>query len=413
MYIWEGVRLAMQQLRSEKLKTFFALLGVIIGVMFLLVVVSVIEGMDRYIREDFSSQIFGINTVTLRRSPEVSFNSDPEYRRAQRRRPRITFADADVIRERLTVAARVGVESGTGGEVTAEDGRTVTNVRILGASPETFEIHDWTLARGRAFSPQEDDRGVAVVVLGWDTADRLFEDADPVGRSVRIRGFPYRVVGVLASLGSLFGQSLDNLVVAPARSPIKAVTNPRGVVDQIVVQTIDPAALRTAQVEVEGMMRARRGLRPDDENDFALETAEETLSFWDTISRVLFIALPGLVTIALVVGAIVIMNIMLVSVMERTREIGVRKAVGARRRDILTQVLIESATLSAVGALLGVVLGITITLLIRSATPLPAAVAPKWIVLGVTLGITVGILAGVYPAERASRLDPVDALRYE
>ena len=403
----------MQQLRSEKLKTFFALLGVIIGVMFLLVVVSVIEGMDRYIREDFSSQIFGINTVTLRRSPEVSFNSDPEYRRAQRRRPRITFADADVIRERLTVAARVGVESGTGGEVTAEDGRTVTNVRILGASPETFEIHDWTLARGRAFSPQEDDRVVAVVVLGWDTADRLFEDADPIGRSVRIRGFPYRVVGVLASLGSLFGQSLDNLVVAPASSPIKAVTNPRGVVDQIVVQTIDPAALRTAQVEVEGMMRARRGLRPDDENDFALETAEETLSFWDTISRVLFIALPGLVTIALVVGAIVIMNIMLVSVMERTREIGVRKAVGARRRDILTQVLIESATLSAVGALLGVVLGITITLLIRSATPLPAAVAPKWIVLGVTLGITVGILAGVYPAERASRLDPVDALRYE
>ena len=413
MYVWEGVRLAMQQLRSEKLKTFFALLGVIIGVTFLLVVVSVIEGMDRYIREDFSSQIFGINTVTLRRSPELSFNPDPEYRRAQRRRPRITFADADLIRERLTVAARVGVESRTGGEVTAEDGRTVTNVRILGASPETFQIHDWTLARGRAFSPQEGDRGVAVVVLGWDTADGLFEDADPIGRSVRIRGFPYRVVGVLASLGSLFGQSLDNLVVAPARSPIKAVTNPRGVVDQIVIQTIDPAALRAAQVEVEGMMRAQRGLRPDDENDFALETAEETLAFWDTISRVLFIALPGLVTIALVVGGIVIMNIMLVSVMERTREIGVRKAVGARRRDILTQVLIESATLSAVGALLGVALGIAVTLLIRSATPLPAAVAPKWIVLSVTLGITVGILAGVYPAERASRLDPVDALRYE
>ena len=413
MYIWEGVTLAMQQLRSEKLKTFFALLGVIIGVMFLLVVVSVIEGMDRYIREDFSSQIFGINTVTLRRSPEVSFNTDPEYRRAQRRRPRITFADADLIRERLTVAARVGVESDTGGEVTADDGRTVTNVRILGASTETFQIHDWALARGRAFSLQEADRGVAVVVLGWDTADRLFEDADPIGRSVRIRSFPYRVVGVLATLGSLFGQSLDNLVVAPARSPIKAVTNPRGIVDQIVIQTIDPAALRTAQAEVEGMMRARRGLRPNDENDFALETADETLSFWDKISRVLFIALPGLVTIALVVGAIVIMNIMLVSVMERTREIGVRKALGARRRDILTQVLIESATLSAVGALLGVALGITITLLIRSATPLPAAVAPKWIALGVTVGISVGIVAGVYPAERASRLDPVDALRHE
>jgi putative ABC transport system permease protein len=413
MYIWEGVTLAIQQLRSEKLKTFFALLGVGIGVMFLLVVVSVIEGMDRYIREDFASQIFGINTVTLRRSPELSFNSDPEYRRAQRRRPHITFADADLIRNRLTVAARVGVESSTGGEVTAENGRTVTNVRILGASPETFRIHGWTLANGRVFSPYEGDRGVAVVVLGWDTADRLFEDSDPVGHSVRIHGFPYRVVGVLASLGSLFGQSLDNLVVAPARSPIQAVTNPRGVVDNIVVQTIDPAALRTAQSEVEGMMRARRGLRPKDENDFALETADETISFWDTISSILFIALPGLVAIALVVGAIVIMNIMLVSVMERTREIGVRKALGARRSDILTQVLIESATLSLVGALIGVALGTTITLLISSATPLPAAVAPEWIVLGVVLGITVGVLAGVYPAERASRLNPVDALRHE
>ncbi len=414
MYIWQGVTLAIQQLRSEKLKTFLALLGVTIGVMFLLVVVSVIEGMDRYIREDFSSQIFGINTVTLQRSPALSFNySDPEYRRAQRRRPHITFADADLIRDRLAVAARVGVESSTDGEVTAENGRIVTNVRILGASPETFRIHGWTLAKGRAFSPYEGDRGIAVVVLGWDTNDRLFEDSDPVGRSVRIRGFPYRVVGVLDSLGSLFGQSLDNLVVAPARSPVQAVTNPRGVVDQIVVQTIDPAALRTAQAEIEGIMRARRGLRPKDENDFALETADETLSFWDTISSILFIALPGLVTIALVVGAIVIMNIMLVSVMERTREIGVRKAIGARRRDILTQVLIESATLSLAGALVGVALGITITLLISSATPLPAAVAPKWIIFGVVLGITVGILAGVYPAERASRLDPVDALRHE
>ena len=413
MYVWEGVTLAMQQLRSEKLKSFFALLGVIIGVTFLLVVVSVVEGMDRYIREDFSSQIFGINTVTLRRSPEVSFNFDPEYWRAQRRRPRITFADADAVRDRLSVPARVGVESRAEGEVAADNGYAVTNVRILGASPETFQIHDWTLAKGRAFTPQEADRGVAVVVLGWDTADQLFEEADPVGRTVRIRGFPYRVVGVMEVQGSLFGQSLDNLAVAPSRSPIRAVTNPRGVVDQIVIQTLDPATLREAQTEIEGMMRARRGLRPKEENDFALETAEETLAFWDRISRILFIALPGLVAIALVVGGIVIMNIMLVSVMERTREIGVRKAIGACRKDILTQVLIESATLSSVGALLGVALGIGITLLIRSATPLPAAVAPEWILLGLTVGITVGIVAGVYPASRASRLHPVDALRYE
>ena len=413
MHVWEAVTLALQQLRIERLKSFFALLGVIIGVMFLLVVVSVVEGMDRYIRDDLSAQIFGINTVRLRRSPEVSFNADPEYRRAQRRRPRITYADADAIRARLGVAARVGVESDAGGEVVGDNGRTVTNVRILGASAEVFQIRDWNIARGRAFTLQEAERGVPLVVIGWDTADRLFEDANPVGRMVRVRGFAYRVIGVVEPLGSLFGQSLDNLVVAPARSSIQAITNPRGVVDQVVVQTLDPGRLREAQLEIEGIMRARRGLRPAEENDFSLETAAETLSFWDRVSRMLFIALPLLVAIALVVAGIVIMNIMLVSVLERTREIGVRKALGARRRDIVTQILIESATLSAAGALLGVWLGISLALLVRAVTPLPAAVPPQWIALGIAVSVTVGIVAGVYPASRAARLDPVDALRHE
>ena len=413
MLLSEGVTLAMQQIRAEKLKSFFALLGVIIGVMFLLVVVSVVEGMDRYIREDFSSQIIGINTITLTRSPQVSFESDPEFWRAQQRRPRINYADADAIRARLEVPALVAVESTTGGEVVGENGRTVSNVRIMGASPEVFEIRDWAMEKGRAFTPQEADRGVAVIVLGWDTADRLFADSDPIGRTVRIRGFPYRVVGVMEALGSLFGQSLDNLAVAPARSAIQAVTNPHGIVDNIVIQTTDPASLRQAQAEVEGIMRARRQLRPTEENDFALETADETLSFWDRISTILFIALPLLVSVALVVGGIVIMNIMLVSVMERTREIGVRKAIGATRKDILTQVLIESTTLSAVGALIGVVLGVSLAILVRTVSPLPAAVAPKWIVLGIVLGMGVGIISGIYPASRASKLDPVDALRYE
>ena len=160
-------------------------------------------------------------------------------------------------------------------------------------------------------------------------------------------------------------------------------------------------------------MRARRGLRPAEEDDFTLETADEAIAFWDKISRILFTALPGLVAISLVVGGIVIMNIMLVSVMERTREIGVRKAIGARRRDILTQVLIESATLSTVGAMFGVAAGIGVAMLIAAVSPLPAAVSPKWIALGVSLGLIVGIASGVYPASRASKLDPVDALRHE
>ncbi len=280
-------------------------------------------------------------------------------------------------------------------------------------SPEILHIRDLAVEKGRPFSPQEAERGTAVVILGMDTADLLFESRDPIGRKVRIRGFPYLVVGVLEEQGSLFGFSLDNRVIAPARSPIQAVTNPRGIVDQVVAQATDPADTRELQREMEGIMRGRRKLRPAEENNFSVETADETLSFWDKISEVLFVALPGLVAISLVVGGIVIMNIMLVSVMERTREIGVRKAIGARRRDILSQVLIESITLSAVGATLGVAVGVGVSYLVATFTPLPAAVDIKWVALGVSLGVAVGIVSGVYPAAQASKLDPVDALRQE
>ena len=234
-----------------------------------------------------------------------------------------------------------------------------------------------------------------------------------MGRTLRIRGFPYRVIGILEERGSLFGQSQDNLAVAPARSPIQAVTAPRGYVDNIIIQAVDADQLRDIQLETEGIMRARRGLRPTEEADFSLETADQAIAFWDNISRMLFTILPAFVSIALVVGGIVIMNIMLVSVMERTREIGVRKALGARRRDILTQVLIESATLATLGAFIGVGVGVGIAQFVASVSPMPAAVAPRWIALGMGLGMTVGIVAGVYPATQASKLDPVDALRHE
>ena len=412
MHFAEGVRLALYQIRTEKLKSFFSLLGVIVGVMFLIVVVSVVEGVDRYIREDFSSVIFGVNTVTLRRwsdGPSI----DGSNNRERARHPRIRYEDWQAVQNQVTVPARVGAESETGGEVVADNGRKVENVNISAVSPEILRIRDLAVEKGRPFSPQEAERGTAVVILGLDTADLLFESLDPIGRKVRIRGFPYRVVGVLEEQGSLFGFSLDNRVIAPAASPIQAVTNPRGIVDQVVAQATDPANTRELQREMEGIMRARRRLRPAQENNFSLETADETLSFWDRISQVLFVALPGLVAISLVVGGIVIMNIMLVSVMERTREIGVRKAIGARRRDILSQVLIESITLSGVGAALGVAVGVGLSYMVATFTPLPAAVDIKWVTLGVGMGVMVGIISGVYPAAQASKLDPVDALRQE
>jgi putative ABC transport system permease protein len=184
-------------------------------------------------------------------------------------------------------------------------------------------------------------------------------------------------------------------------------------VENVVIQAIRPEDLPTALMEAEGAMRVERRLRPGEENNFQLDTAEQSLAFWDQISRVLFIALPGLVGISLVVGGIVIMNIMLVSVMERTREIGVRMAVGATRKDIVSQFLVEAGTLSGVGAIVGVAIGVGLAGAIRTLSPLPAAIAPLWIALAIFLGVSVGLIAGVYPAVRASRMDPVAALRYE
>ena len=413
MHLWEGVALAMHQIRSEKMKSFFSLLGVIMGVMFLIVVVTIVEGLDQYVRVEVTSQVFGINTVTVRRWGESGVDNDREAWRARLRAPRLRYEDAEAIRERLTIPALIGVESDTNASAVADNGRTATGVNVVGASIEIFEIRDLNVSRGRIFSDLEASAGIPVLVLGKETAEVLFEEVDPLGRVVRLRGFPYRVIGVLEERGSLFGQSLDNFAVAPARSPIQSITNPRGVIDEIIVQTLDPDQIREAQAELEGIMRTRRQLHPSEPNNFAVETADDAISFWDNISKILFTALPGLVAISLVVGGIVIMNIMLVSVMERTREIGVRKALGARRRDILTQVLIESTTPSTAGAILGVAMGVMLAMLVAAISPMPAAVSAKWIVIGVTLGMSVGIMAGVYPATQASKLDPVDALRYE
>ncbi len=414
MSLSEKFRLAFRQIWSQKLKSFFSLLGVVIGVMFLLVVVSIVEGMDRYVREDFGSTIFGVNTITLRR-----LSSDPAFRgsgtRARDRRPRVTTEDWEALEERITIPGKVGAENLTrnGGEVVSEDGTKAENVRIFAVSEEVPEIRSWVVAEGRSFTPQEQERGASVIILGTETADLLFENLNSIGRRVRVRGASYRVIGVLEEQGSLFGISMDNLVVAPLTSPVQSFQNGRKILDSVVIQAEDPGDLRALQSEVEGILRTQRRLRPTEENNFDLQTADQTLSFWDNISKILFLALPGLVATSLVVGGIVIMNIMLVSVMERTREIGIRKAIGARREDILSQILIETITLTGVGAIIGVALGIGITFLINTNSALPAALDWKWILLSILLGILVGVVSGIYPAAQAAKLPPVDALRYE
>jgi putative ABC transport system permease protein len=409
----EGIRLALLQIHQEKLKSFFSLLGVVIGVMFLVVVVSVVEGMDRYITEDFAEQIFGVNTIQVLRTPSVQMAVTASQRREWQRRPRLKREEAETIRRTLSVPARVGVESNLMADIRSSAGVRADGVRVSAISEEILEIRTFRTTHGRPFSPQEAARGIPVAILGSRVAETLYEGEDPLGQRIRIRGFPFRVVGVLEEQGTLLGMSLDNLVLVPASSPITRFLADSRAVGNIAIQTLDPGDLRIAMSEVEVAIRLHRGLRPGDSNDFEVETSEESLAFWDRISTILFLALPGLVGISLVVGGIVIMNIMLMSVTERTREIGVRMAIGARRRDIINQFLVESATLSGFGAILGVGVGIGLTWAVRTFTPLPAAVAPNWIALGMFLGLAVGIIAGVYPALQASRMDPVEALRYE
>ena len=413
MRMLEGVRLATEQMRSQKLKSFFSLLGVIVGVMFLIVVVSIVEGMDQYVRSTFSERLIGVNTVNVLRNPGDDIPASAEQRRAWARAPSLTFDDLEHLRERVTYPVIAGAMSDTGGEIESEFGRRVENVTISAASAEIFEIQNLEVERGRPFTRQEADRGAPVVVLGSSTADVLFESIDPLGKRVRIRGFPYRVIGVLAEKGSFIGISLDNTAVAPTHSPVQRMTGPPDRVELIQFKAETPEMVIPLQDQIVEIMRVRRQLRPSELNNFAAETVDGVLGFWNRISQILYISLPGLVGTSLVVGGIVIMNIMLVSVMERTREIGVRKALGARRADILMQVLIESGTLSGMGAVIGVGVGVALTILVGAVSPLPAAVAPQWIILGVSLGVIVGVVSGVYPASRAARLDPVDALRYE
>ena len=244
-------------------------------------------------------------------------------------------------------------------------------------------------------------------------ADKLLPQVDPVGKVVQIGGLPYRIIGVVAKQGTLFGLSLDKFAVMPFNAPARRLICPINILDALIVQTADPGEMQRAMGETEAAMRGRRQLKPWQENNFAFQTAEGALGTWQKISKILFLALPGLVAISLVVGGIVIMNIMLMAVSERTREIGIRKALGARRRDILAQFVVESATLSAAGAVLGIGFGLVLAFVVKALTPLPAAVAPWSVGVGVLLGIMVGVAAGVYPASRASRLDPIVALRAE
>ncbi|HET7322230.1 MAG TPA: ABC transporter permease [Longimicrobiaceae bacterium] len=413
MNVREAIRIALDMIRAHKLRAFFTVLGTVVGVTFLIAVITLIQGMNSYMTQEFASKVYGFNTVNVSRTPSVNINTDRETWRAWRRRPRLHFEDADWLRARLQTPGVVAISSSLGGPVEGPDGRALEGVQLVGASASYFRIRDLDLTEGRTYSEQEAKLGTPVAIIGSEIADNFFAGVNPIGKTIKLVGFPYRVIGVLKKQGSLLGMSLDNQVIAPAKSPLNGFVNPYNVVDQISFKVPDEKFVEPAMAELEGLMRMRHRLQPSEQSDFKIETAEASMSFWKKFSKIMFMALPGLVGISLVVGAVVIMNIMLVSVSERTREIGLRKALGARRSDILLQFLIEAGTLSGLGGLMGIGLGVALAALVAAISPLPASVAPWSVALGLFLGVGVGLAAGVYPSSRAARLDPIVALRQE
>ncbi|MFQ5551523.1 MAG: ABC transporter permease, partial [Gemmatimonadales bacterium] len=404
---------ALKMIWAQKMKSSFSVVGVFIGVTFLIAVVTIVEGMNTYMVERFAGTLLGVNTFQLRRFPDFNVgNVTRDTWRSWVRRPRITFEDAEAVTAGITIPVITAWESQSGATIQYE-GRDAPGVRIIAATEGYFDLKEWVIEQGRPFTGQEVQAGAPVVVIGNELATALFEGLDPIDRTVKIRNFPFRVIGVVERQGNLFGISLDKFVVAPALSPMKRFVNRGNVIDQLLVKANSEPEMRAGMAQAEAIMRSRRRLRPAQDNNFVLETSDAVLDFWGRISTVLFAALPGLVSISLVVGGIVIMNIMLMSVSERTREIGIRKSLGARRKDILRQFLVESATLSTAGAAVGIGTGLGLATLVATTTFLPASVATWSIVVAVLLGVGVGVGAGIYPARRAAALDPIEAMRQE
>ena len=413
MSFYQAIRLALDTIRVQKLKSFFSVIGVTIGVTFLIAVVSIVAGMSRYMEDDLVGKLIAVNSFSLRARPDFQVgDATPAQRQEWRRRPRILRTDVDPVAASLPPTARWTVESTSSLNIEtpyASPRRT----QISTVSEDWFAIKKMGVTQGRLINPQEYNLGTPAVVIGQDVADHFFPNLNPIGRELKIQSIPYTVVGVADKQGSVFGQSLDKFVIAPERSPLNRWVNPHGVIDAMIIQGEDDASMREAMEEARISMRSRRHLHPAQPDNFELETSENALEFWNKVKGYLVIAGVALPAVGLVVGAIVIMNIMLVAVSERTREIGIRKALGARRKDILNQFMVESATLASLGAAVGVGLGIGFAKLLAAVSPLPAAVEVWSIFLGVGVGAGVGMIAGIYPASRAALLDPITAMRQE
>ena len=404
---------ALGQIRTNPLRSFFTLLGIIVSVAFLVAVVAVIQGMNAYVRENIASSVVGTNAFQVRRTPiQIGFFDDEAWDRI-RRRPRLTRDDAERVAAALPDAEAVAVISGwptPQADVVYGD-RTVGDVLIWGVTAPYQVVQDYRFSAGRPLTDIDVRERRYVTVIGADVAEKLFPTADPIGKPVRILGERFTIVGTVASKGRVLGQSFDGFVMLPLTT--FEMMYGRRLTTTISIKMREAEDVAPAMARAEEAMRIAHRLRPEQPNDFSVETADALVDFWKTLTRVLFSIVPAMVGIGIVVGGIVIMNIMLMAVTERTREIGIRKAVGARPADIRRQFLAESTALSILGGVLGVALGAGFALLVGAVSPLPARITWWSVALALVLGAGVGVAFGVYPATRAARLDPITAMRTE
>jgi putative ABC transport system permease protein len=402
----DAIKIAVSSIWANKLRSFMMVLGNIVAVTSIIAVVSLIQGMNSYVSDAIVRDI-GIGTFRVDREGVITSQAD--WERAMRR-PKITLDEAHAIRSFSPLIANVMAEMGGQAQVVFGT-ETAENVGIRGVSPEYMEFAGFNVQQGRLPSRLEVERSRPVVFLGWGTADQLFHGRTAVDQVVRIKGNHFRVVGVSEKLGSMFGESQDEFVVIPLGSARKMLGSRQSLA--LTVKPTDPARIVETMDDARTALRTRRKLSPKETDNFGITTSDTLMDLWRDFSRNAFVLLVGIVSLSLVVGGIVIMNIMLMVVSERTREIGLRKALGARRRDIVWQVLTESTTLSIVGGIAGTVLGFVLAMLVAAFTPLPAAIQTWSVILGIGMTAAVGLLFGIYPAMRAARLDPIEALRRE